>query len=152
MNECAGGCPACVVQPGVSSRRIRHPISCLHHQAFYKPLVNVASIYVRRACVSVCVPSQCLCSISEFDTPKCCLHVSVPVCISVLQIDKCFGFDTAVEEAQRALLAAKVEAVSGYRGLGIVKLMGRSSGFIAMQASMASGGLDVLSGVCWGFC
>jgi hypothetical protein len=31
--------------------------------------------------------------------------------------------------------------VSGYRGLGIVKLMGRSSGFIAMQASMASGAL-----------
>ena len=24
-------------------------------------------------------------------------------------IDKCFGFDTAVEEAQRALMAAKVE-------------------------------------------
>lgn len=56
-----------------------------------------------------------------------------------MQIDKCFGFDTAVEEAQRALLAAKVEAVSGYKGLGVVKLMGRSSGFIAMQASMASG-------------
>jgi 6-phosphofructokinase 1 len=26
----------------------------------------------------------------------------------ILLIDKCFGFDTAVEEAQRALLAAKV--------------------------------------------
>ena len=26
------------------------------------------------------------------------------------QIDKCFGFDTAVEEAQKALLAAKVVA------------------------------------------
>ena len=69
----------------------------------------------------------------------------------VFQVDKCFGFDTAVEEAQRALLAAKVEASSGYRGLGIVKLMGRSSGFIAMQASMASGacccgggGLDIM--------
>jgi hypothetical protein len=58
------------------------------------------------------------------------------------QVDKCFGFDTAVEEAQRALLAAKVEASSGYKGLGIVKLMGRSSGFIAMQASMASGEAD----------
>jgi 6-phosphofructokinase len=60
-------------------------------------------------------------------------------CAACVQIDKCFGFDTAVEEAQRALLAAKVEAVSGYKGLGLVKLMGRSSGFIAMQASMASG-------------
>jgi 6-phosphofructokinase 1 len=45
-----------------------------------------------------------------------------------------------VEEAQRALLAAKVEASSAHNGLGLVKLMGRQSGFIAMQASMASGG------------
>jgi 6-phosphofructokinase len=55
------------------------------------------------------------------------------------QIDKCFGFDTAVEQAQEALLAAKVEAGSAYHGIGVVKLMGRSSGFIAMQASLASG-------------
>jgi 6-phosphofructokinase len=54
-------------------------------------------------------------------------------------IDKCFGFDTAVEEAQRAVMAAKVEATSAYKGIGLVKLMGRQSGFITMQASMASG-------------
>ena len=59
------------------------------------------------------------------------------------QIDRCFGFDTAVEEAQRALLAAKVEASSAFKGIGLVKLMGRQSGFIAMQASMASGVVDV---------
>ena len=55
-----------------------------------------------------------------------------------VQIDKCFGFDTAVEEAQTALLAAKVEASSADQGIGLVKLMGRSSGFIAMQASCCS--------------
>lgn len=59
--------------------------------------------------------------------------------VVALQIDRCFGFDTAVEEAQRALLAAKVEASSAFRGLGLVRLMGRSSGYIAMNASMASG-------------
>lgn len=59
--------------------------------------------------------------------------------MDAVQIDKCFGFDTAVEEAQTALLAAKVEASSADQGIGLVKLMGRSSGFIAMQASMASG-------------
>lgn len=74
-----------------------------------------------------------------------CVRVFAPVC---LQIDKCFGFDTAVDEAQRALLAAKVEATSGYKGLGVVKLMGRSSGFIAMQASMASGEGEVALGPC----
>ncbi len=60
-----------------------------------------------------------------------------------MQIDKCFGFDTAVEEAQHALLAAKVEASSASNGVGLVRLMGRQSGFIAMQASMASGAIPV---------
>jgi hypothetical protein len=70
-----------------------------------------------------------------------CNVIGVPKSIDndILLIDKCFGFDTAVEEAQRALLAAKVEASSARRGVGLVKLMGRQSGFIAMQASMASG-------------
>ncbi|KAG2435483.1 hypothetical protein HYH02_011778 [Chlamydomonas schloesseri] len=75
----------------------------------------------------------------------CCSVVGVPKSIDndILIIDKCFGFETAVEEAQRALLAAKVEAGSARNGLGVVKLMGRQSGFIAMQAAMASGVADV---------
>jgi len=73
-----------------------------------------------------------------------CSVVGIPKSIDndILLIDKCFGFDTAVEEAQRALLAAKVEASSARKGVGLVKLMGRQSGFIAMQASMASGVVD----------
>ncbi|KAH7846419.1 hypothetical protein Vadar_013836 [Vaccinium darrowii] len=43
-------------------------------------------------------------------------------------IDKSFGFDTAVEEAQRAINAAHVEAESTENGVGVVKLMGRYSG------------------------
>lgn len=41
-----------------------------------------------------------------------CNVIGVPKSIDndILLIDKCFGFDTAVEEAQRALLAAKVRA------------------------------------------
>lgn len=38
---------------------------------------------------------------------------------------------------------ALLQAHSAYRGIGIVKLMGRSSGFIAMQASLASGQIDI---------
>jgi len=71
--------------------------------------------------------------------------VGVPKSIDndILLIDRCFGYQTAVEEAQRALLSAKVEASSARHGLGIVKLMGRQSGFIAMSASLASGVVDV---------
>jgi 6-phosphofructokinase len=43
-------------------------------------------------------------------------------------IDKSFGFDSAVEEAQRAINAAHVEAGSAENGIGLVKLMGRYSG------------------------
>ena len=43
-------------------------------------------------------------------------------------IDKSFGFDTAVEEAQRAINAAHVESESVENGIGVVKLMGRFSG------------------------
>ncbi|CAN6922570.1 unnamed protein product [Brassica oleracea] len=57
-------------------------------------------------------------------------------------IDKSFGFDTAVEEAQRAINAAHVEAESIENGIGVVKLMGRYSGFIAMYATLASRDVD----------
>ncbi|KAL5576895.1 hypothetical protein UlMin_018594 [Ulmus minor] len=57
-------------------------------------------------------------------------------------IDKSFGFDTAVEEAQRAINAAHVEAGSIENGIGVVKLMGRYSGFIAMYATLASRDVD----------
>ncbi|GJP37069.1 hypothetical protein CLOM_g21514 [Closterium sp. NIES-68] len=71
--------------------------------------------------------------------------VGVPKTIDndILLLDQTFGFDTAVEEAQRALHAAYVEASSAYRGIGIVKLMGRQSGFIAMHSSLASGQVDM---------
>ncbi|KAJ0091165.1 hypothetical protein Patl1_12970 [Pistacia atlantica] len=57
-------------------------------------------------------------------------------------IDKSFGFDTAVEEAQRAIDAAHVEAGSIENGIGVVKLMGRYSGFIAMYATLGSRDVD----------
>eukprot|EP00854_Cymbomonas_tetramitiformis_P014507 gene14507-17148_t len=62
----------------------------------------------------------------------------------ILLIDRCFGFDTAVQEAMRVIHAAKVEAKSALHGVGLVKLMGRSSGFIAMAASSCSSEADLV--------
>jgi 6-phosphofructokinase 1 len=42
-----------------------------------------------------------------------------------------FGFETAVSEAKRATDAAHSEAAGARNGIGLVKLMGRDSGFIA---------------------
>jgi len=58
-------------------------------------------------------------------------------------IDKSFGFDTAVEEAQRAINAAHVEAESAENGIGVVKLMGRNSGmFISLFKLAATSGIN----------
>eukprot|EP00887_Chlorella_sp_A99_P007776 scaffold20.g7776.t1 len=73
-----------------------------------------------------------------------CNVVGVPKSIDndIQLIDRCFGFDTAVEEAQHSLVCARVEAKSS-GGISVVKLMGRQSGFISLNASMASGVVDV---------
>ncbi len=56
---------------------------------------------------------------------------------------KTFGFDTAISEARRAINAAHVEAKGGRNGIGLVKLMGRHSGFIAAHATLASGNVNI---------
>ena len=59
-------------------------------------------------------------------------------------IDRSFGFSSAVEAAQAAIRSAKTEAICNLpNGVGIVKLMGRSAGFIAVHATMASGDVDL---------
>ncbi|XP_060211792.1 uncharacterized protein LOC132639357 [Lycium barbarum] len=57
---------------------------------------------------------------------RCGLNVAVAGIPKV--IDKSFGFDSAVEEGQRAISAAHVEATSFENGICLVKLMGRDSG------------------------
>jgi len=59
-------------------------------------------------------------------------------------IDMSFGFDTAVEAARQATRAAYVEASCHRSGIGLVKLMGRDSGFIASFAALA----DTQVGLC----
>lgn len=59
-------------------------------------------------------------------------------------IDRSFGFLTAVESAQAAIQAATTEAKCNLpNGIGVVKLMGRSAGYIAAYATMASGDVDL---------
>jgi 6-phosphofructokinase 1 len=55
----------------------------------------------------------------------------------IMYLDKSFGFETAFAEAVKAVSCAHVEAVGAVNGIGIVKLMGRDSGFIASYAALA---------------
>lgn len=52
-------------------------------------------------------------------------------------IQRSFGFATAVSEAGRSITSAHAEALGARNGIGLVKLMGRESGFIAAFASLA---------------
>lgn len=52
-------------------------------------------------------------------------------------IDQSFGFQTAFAEATKSIRAAHVEAKASPNGVGLVKLMGRHSGFIASYAALA---------------
>lgn len=67
--------------------------------------------------------------------------VGIPKTIDndVLFVQKTFGFETAVAEARRATSAASTEAEAARNGVGLVKLMGRDSGFIAAYAAVVDG-------------
>ena len=65
--------------------------------------------------------------------------VGVPKTIDndLAYIDTSFGFDTAVSMAVPVVRCAHVEAKNAINGIGLVKVMGRESGFIAAHTSLA---------------
>ncbi len=58
-------------------------------------------------------------------------------------IDRSFGFVTAVEEAVKVIESANVEASCVPNGVGLVKIFGRSCGFIALSATNSSRDINV---------
>lgn len=70
--------------------------------------------------------------------------VGIPKTIDndIMYLDKCFGFETAFAHAVQAIRSTQVEAAGGYNGIGILKLMGRDSGFIACFAALAGSNVD----------
>lgn len=55
----------------------------------------------------------------------------------IMYIDQSFGFQTAFSMASDAIRSAHAEAISSPNGVGLVKVMGRHSGFIACYAALA---------------
>ncbi|MGM0382573.1 MAG: ATP-dependent 6-phosphofructokinase, partial [Thermodesulfobacteriota bacterium] len=58
--------------------------------------------------------------------------------------ERTFGFETAVAMSQAPITGAHMEAKGVENGIGIVKLMGRESGFIATFASLASSDVNLV--------
>lgn len=58
-------------------------------------------------------------------------------------LEKTFGFETAVEAAREAVNRIHTESLSCENGIGILKLMGRDSGYIAAQTTLASTDVNI---------
>ena len=69
-----------------------------------------------------------------------CSVIGIPKTVDndFLFIDRSFGFETAVQQAKDAVASLHMAARSQINGIGLVKLMGRESGFIATAAALAS--------------
>ncbi len=65
--------------------------------------------------------------------------VGIPKTIDndIYMVSRSFGFDTAVDLATQSIRAAHNEARGYPNGIGLIKLMGRHSGFISATASLA---------------
>jgi 6-phosphofructokinase 1 len=70
--------------------------------------------------------------------------VGIPKTIDndIQYLDKSFGFETAFAEAVKVVRSAHAEALGAPNGIGLVRLMGRASGFIACYAALADGNVD----------
>lgn len=66
--------------------------------------------------------------------------IGVPKTIDndISYVQRSFGFSTAISEAIKVIECAHTEAIGARNGVGLVKLMGRHSGFIAAHATIAS--------------
>lgn len=72
--------------------------------------------------------------------------VGVPKTIDndIYMVSRSFGFDTAVDVATNAIISAHNEAEGYPNGIGLIKLMGRHSGFIAATAVLAQQDVNIV--------
>ncbi len=76
--------------------------------------------------------------ISKRNLPISVIGIPKTIDNDILFVKKTFGFETAVEESRSAIQSAHIEARGTEHGVGLVKLMGRDSGFIAAGATLAN--------------
>jgi len=72
--------------------------------------------------------------------------VGIPKTIDndIAYTERTFGFETAVEASQDVITCAHMESKGVMNGVGLVKLMGRESGFVAAYASLASSDVNIV--------
>jgi 6-phosphofructokinase 1 len=76
-------------------------------------------------------------AIGEHDLRISVIGIPKTIDNDIHMVSRSFGFDTAVDIATQAIRGAHNEAQSYPNGIGLIKLMGRHSGFIAATATLA---------------
>jgi 6-phosphofructokinase 1 len=82
--------------------------------------------------------------IKERDLPISVIGIPKTIDNDILFTERAFGFETAVAMSQIPITGAHMEAKGVKNGIGIVKLMGRESGFIAVYATLASSDVNLV--------
>jgi len=70
---------------------------------------------------------------SQREKPIMCVGLPKSIDNDIPGIDKCFGFDTAVESLEKMVPIMECEAQAVPRGVGVLKVMGRDHGHIAHE-------------------
>jgi 6-phosphofructokinase 1 len=76
--------------------------------------------------------------IGRRDLKICVIGIPKTIDNDISYVERSFGFETAVAESRTAIYSAHTEATGARNGIGLVKLMGRESGFIAAYATLAN--------------
>ncbi|MDR0965736.1 MAG: ATP-dependent 6-phosphofructokinase [Myxococcales bacterium] len=70
--------------------------------------------------------------------PICVIGIPKTVDNDLSFVGKTFGFETAVAACHDIITSAHMEAKGAFNGIGLIKLMGRDSGFIAAHATLSN--------------
>jgi len=87
---------------------------------------------------------QLIAEIERRNLPICVVGIPKTIDNDIHFIDRSFGFESAYSAAVDVIRAARAEAIGARDGIGLVKLMGRHSGFVACNAVLASAGVDLV--------
>ena len=78
------------------------------------------------------------CEVQRRKLPMAVIGIPKTIDNDIPFVSRSFGYTTAIAKAQEILDCAHTEATSALNGIGLVKLMGRFSGFIACGATLAN--------------
>ena len=83
-------------------------------------------------------------ALQERDIPIAVVGIPKTIDNDISYTDRTFGFETAVAESRDPITCAHMEAKGTQNGVGLVKLMGRESGFVAAYATLASSDVNLV--------